>query len=188
MMLSLTLATIMLALSSFTPAVASAAAFTATSPPFSLMSRSANLRSADTQVRLCAQASQPEHILQLCADIKEGGKTILLDVREPDEWTSGHLADACSAPLSLLSAGRWMDSKGKFLPGSFPIDPFTGVAIKKNAKIYIHCAAGMRAKKAAELFTLMGYSNVMPLAEGFQALATMEVSSVLTGGTNALID
>ncbi len=34
----------------------------------------------------------------------------------------------------------------------------------------------------------MGYTNVMPLAEGFQELATMEVSSVLTGGPNALID
>jgi rhodanese-related sulfurtransferase len=182
--LSLTLAAIMLALSSSTPAVASAA-FT-TNSPVSLLSRGANLRSAGMQVRLRAH---PEHILQLCTDVGVGGTAILLDVREVDEWTEGHLAEACSAPLSVLSEGRWMDSTtGKFYPGTFPIDPFTGVAIKKNAKIYIHCAKGLRASKAADIFKTMGYTNVMPLAEGFQELAAMEVSSVLTGGPNALID
>jgi rhodanese-related sulfurtransferase len=165
------------------PAVASAA-FT-TYSPFSL-SRGANLRSAGMQVRLCAH---PEHIQQLVTDVGVGGKAFLLDVRELDEWTNGHLAAACSAPLSVLSEGRWMDSTtGKFYPGSFPIDPFTGVSIKKNAKIYIHCAKGLRASKAADLFKTMGYTNVMPLAEGFQELVNMEVSTVLTGGPNALID
>lgn len=152
-MLSLTLVTIMLALSSYMPAVASAA-FTANAPFSS--SRSANLRSAGMQVRLRAQ---PEHIQQLCTDVGVGGTAFLLDVRELNEWTDGHLAEACSAPLSVLSEGKWMDSTGKFHPGSFPIDPFTGVAIKKNAKIYIHCAKGLRASKAADLFTTMGYSN-----------------------------
>jgi rhodanese-related sulfurtransferase len=173
----------MLALSSSTPAVASAA-FTANAP-FSL-GRGVTLRSTGRQVRLRAH---PEHILQLCADVGVGGKAFLLDVRELDEWTDGHLAEACPAPLSELSAGRWMDSKtGKFHPGSFPIDPFTGVAIKQNAKIYIHCAKGLRASKAADLFKTMGYKNVFPLAEGFQELATMEVLSVMTGGPNDLTD
>jgi rhodanese-related sulfurtransferase len=138
------------------------------------------------QVRLRAH---PEHILELKKNVGEGGTAFLLDVRELDEWTNGHLAAACSVPLSVLSEGRWMDSTtGKFYPGSFPIDPFTGVALKKNAKIYIHCAKGLRASKAADLLKTMGYTNVMPLAEGFQELATMEVSSVLTGGPNTLID
>jgi rhodanese-related sulfurtransferase len=138
------------------------------------------------QVRLRAH---PEHILELTKNVGEGGTAFLLDVREVDEWTNGHLAAACSAPLSVISEGRWMDSTtGKFYPGSFPIDPFTGVALKKDAKIYIHCAKGLRASKAADLFKTMGYTNVMPLAEGFQELATMEVSSVLTGGPNTLID
>jgi rhodanese-related sulfurtransferase len=182
-MLSLTLATIMLALASSTPEMASAA-FTTNS--LVNLSRGANLRSAGVQARLRAH---PEHILQLCTDVGVGGTAFLIDVRELDEWTDGHLAEACSAPLSILSEGRWMDSTtGKFYPGTFPIDPFTGVAIKKNAKIYIHCAKGLRASKAADLFKTMGYTNVMPLAEGFQELAALEVSSVLTGGPNALID
>jgi rhodanese-related sulfurtransferase len=172
-MLSLTLATIMLALSSSMPAVA----FTANSD-FSL--------GRGVQVRLRAH---PEHIQQLCNDIGFGGKSLLLDVRELDEWTDGHLADACPAPLSALSAGTWMDSStGKFYPGTFPINPFTGVAILRNAKIYVHSATGSRASEATDLFKKMGYSNVVLLAEGFQELATMEVSSVVTGGPNTLTD
>jgi rhodanese-related sulfurtransferase len=82
-----------------------------------------------------------------------------------------------------------MDSKtGKVYPGTFPIDPFTGVAIKKNAKIYVHSTTGLRASKATELFKNMGYSDVVLLAEGIHELATMEVSSVVTGGPNALTD
>ena len=174
-MLSLTLATIMLALSS---------AFTV--KPRIHLGRGANIRSAGVEVRLRAQ---PEHIQQLCVDVCDGGKAFLLDVRELDEWTAGHLAEASPAPLSALMAGTWMDSKtGIFSEGTFPIDPFTGVAIKQNAKIYVHCAKGVRAKKAADLFQRMGYSDVMALAEGFQELATMEVSAVVTGGPNALTD
>lgn len=182
-MLSLTLVTIMLALSSSMPAVTSAA-FTAKSRV--RLGRAPNLPSARVQVRLRAH---PEHIQQLCADVGVGGKAFLLDVRELDEWTDGHFADASPAPLSALVAGTWMDSKtGSFHPGTFPIDPFTGVAIKQNAKIYIHCAKGGRASKAADLFQTMGYSDVIPLAEGFQELATMGVSSVVKGGPNALTD
>jgi rhodanese-related sulfurtransferase len=180
-MVSLTLATILLALSSLTLGVS---AFTSTNShaAFSL-SRGSNLRSTE----LRAQA-QPEHIQKVCKDVCGGGTAFLIDVRELDEWTAGHLADACSSPLSTLSEGRWMDKMGKFHPGSFPIDPFTGVAMKQNANIYVHCAMGGRAAKAAALFTSMGYTKVTPLAEGFSELAAMEVSAVLTGGPNALTD
>jgi rhodanese-related sulfurtransferase len=186
-MVSLTLATILLALSSsLTPGgVASAAAFTTTANSHAGFSvgRGSNLR----RTELRAQA-QPEHIQKLCANVCLGGTAFLIDVRELDEGTAGHLAEACSAPLSTLSAGRWMDKMGEFHPGTFPIDPFTGVAMKQNANIYVHCAMGGRASKAAELFTSMGYSNVTPLAEGFQELAAMEVSAVFTGEPNALTD
>jgi rhodanese-related sulfurtransferase len=168
----------MLALSGSTPAVTSAA--------FTANSRVSLDRGANIRVRLRAQ---PEHILQLCAEVGVGRKARLLDVREPDEWIDGHLTGACSAPLSALLAGTWMDSKtGTIYPGTFPIDPFTGVAMLTNLKIYVHCATGLRASKATDLLKKMGYSKAVLVAEGFQELATMEVSSVVTGGANDLID
>jgi rhodanese-related sulfurtransferase len=184
-MVSLTLSTILLALSSLMLGVTSAAAFTTANSHAAAFSlgRGANVRSTE----LRAQA-QPEHIQKVCKDVCGGGTAFLIDVRELNEWTSGHLAEACSSPLSVLSAGRYMDKMGKFHPGTFPIDPFTGVAMKQNANIYVHCAMGGRASKAAALFTSMGYTNVTPLAEGFSELAAMEVSAVLTGGPNALTD
>jgi len=187
-MISLTLFA-MLAFCVITPTLtaASSAAFVTSTPSLARTGQRCDpTRHASVQLR-----ANPEHIKELSRDIdiKLGGKAYLLDVRELDEWTAGHLSVARPAPLSGLMAGKWMDSKtGVFHEGTFPIDPKTGVAIVLNRKIYVHCAMGMRASKAAELFEKMGYSNVVPLAEGFQELVAMEISDVVTGGTNALID
>lgn len=127
-------------------------------------------------------------IAQLKADMA-GGKTFLLDVREPDEWNLGHLALASPAPLSELTAGTWMNSAtGEFLPGTFPTDRSTGVAIIMKKKIYIHCKSGGRAKKAAELLVTMGYSKVVALDEGFDELAELGVCDVMAGAAMELTD
>lgn len=126
-------------------------------------------------------------IAQLKTDMA-GGKTILLDVREPDEWNLGHLALASPAPLSELTAGTWMNSAGEFIPGTFPTDPSTGVGIVMKKKIYVHCKAGGRAKQAVKLLVKMGYANAVALDEGFDELAELGVCGVMTGAANELVD
>jgi rhodanese-related sulfurtransferase len=159
-----------------------AAAFTVTT----FTSSVGRSRSSASIIQLCAH---PEHISQLRSEIGSRGKAFLLDVREQDEWTAGHFAEASHEPLSGLKEGKWMDSKtGKMHPGTFPINRKTGVAILLSAKIYIHCKMGGRAKQAAELLTAMGYTNVEPLAETFEELGNMDVSDIVTGESNALFD
>ena len=74
--------------------------------------------------------STPEQIAELKKDFSGDGsaaKAILLDVRELEPFTAGHLNNATPAPLSVLLSGQWMDSStGIFSPGSFPIDRLTG--------------------------------------------------------------
>lgn len=155
----------------------------------SIISQAAAFLSVPTTTT-CRLQSHPEHISQLLQDFNTEGaaaKAILLDVRELDEWTAGHLLAATPAPLSVLTGGKWMDSStGKYYPGTFPIDRRTGVAIVKNVKIYlIHD----HAKQAADLFAKMGYSNVVTLSENYEELAAKHgVSSIATGGVNKLTD
>jgi rhodanese-related sulfurtransferase len=87
-------------------------------------------------------------------DIKdelEAGTAQLLDVREQDEWDAGHLSDAKWVPLSKLNEGIAPDCD-------------------KSITTYIHCRSGRRVLQAAPLLENLGFSKVIPLDEGFEAL------------------
>ena len=115
--------------------------------------------------------------------------TFLLDIREPDEWAEAHLSIATPNPLTVLSSGKWMDTTtGKYYPGTFPIDRFTGVSIVKNAKIYVHCKMGDRAKEGVEMLEQMGYSEVVALAETFDELVAAQLCDIISGEVQSLTD
>jgi len=82
-------------------------------------------------------------------------KAILVDVREKEEWDSGHIADALLLPLSSLEEARDVKTSLKQLP--------------KDRIIYTHCAVGVRSLKAAELLKKHGY-DVRPLKAGYTEL------------------
>ncbi len=83
------------------------------------------------------------------------GKAVLVDVREADEWKDGHLADAKHLPLSDLKAGVPADTLKKTLPA--------------GKVVYLHCAAGKRCLKAADLLKDKGY-DLRPLKPGYEDL------------------
>ena len=76
----------------------------------------------------------------------------LVDVREIPEWKAGHLRDARSMPLSEL---RTSDALASSLP--------------KGKPVYLHCVAGVRARKAAEILGKLGY-DARALDESYAAL------------------
>jgi len=82
-------------------------------------------------------------------------KAILIDVREQGEWDEGHLSLARLAPLSALRQG--------VLPQGFTTD--------KSTKIYLHCRSGNRVKAAAPILRDLGYTNLVPLSEGYSILS-----------------
>lgn len=78
---------------------------------------------------------------QIAAEVK-AGKAVILDVREQTEWEEGHIAQAKSLPLSTIQ-----ESKGKLDKGDlFP----------EGKKVYLHCKAGIRCLKAANLLEKQG--------------------------------
>ena len=92
-------------------------------------------------------------ILQVSADegaqrVDEGA--LLLDVREDDEWTSGHAPEARHLPLTRLNAEQ--------------------STLPKDQPIVVICRVGGRSERAAVALKAAGF-DAMNLAGGMRAWA-----------------
>jgi rhodanese-related sulfurtransferase len=108
-------------------------------------------------VAFAGTAAAADHTPDTPADVKKAvaeKKAVLVDVREDDEWTDGHLKAALPFPLSKLK-----DAKAADLPKE----------IAKDKPVYLHCASGKRCLKAAEKLKELGY-DARPLKQGFADL------------------
>jgi len=66
---------------------------------------------------------------------------LIIDVREPYEFTEGHVAGAINIPLGSIASG------------------IQNVAPNKEAKIILYCRSGNRSGQAVQLLSNMGYTN-----------------------------
>ena len=76
--------------------------------------------------------------------VKEFQKTsgaMLLDVRTPEEYRSGHIPGSKNIPLQT-------------------IDRVGAVAENKDTALYVYCQSGARSRQAAGMLKQMGYTNV----------------------------
>ena len=77
------------------------------------------------------------------------GGTVVLDVREPDEFEQGTLAGAVHIPRGHLEAQ--IETR----------------IVDKTAPIIVYCAGGVRSAFAAKTLQELGYQNVVSMAGGF---------------------
>ena len=66
---------------------------------------------------------------------------VLLDVRTPEEYRSGHIPGSKNIPLQT-------------------IDRVGAVAENKDTALYVYCQSGARSRQAAGILKQMGYTNV----------------------------
>ena len=78
-----------------------------------------------------------------------GGGTVVLDVREPDEYEQGALPNVVHIPRGHLEG----QVEGKLLD--------------KSAPVVVYCAGGVRSAFAAKTLAELGYTNVVSMAGGF---------------------
>jgi molybdopterin/thiamine biosynthesis adenylyltransferase/rhodanese-related sulfurtransferase len=74
----------------------------------------------------------------------------LVDVRESDEWSEGHLPHAIHVPRGFLE---------QRIEAAIP---------SHDAPIVVYCAGGTRSAFAAQQLQAMGYTNVVNMTGGFQ--------------------
>lgn len=72
----------------------------------------------------------------------ESLSVFLLDVREPSEWTAGHIEGATHLPLGEINEESTKD---------FP----------KDKDIYVYCRSGKRAGEAEKILRTLGFKNVL---------------------------
>ncbi len=114
--------------------------------------------SVPAAVSVCGLAGAAEHTADSLATVKKAvsdGKAVLVDVREADEWKDGRLKDARHLSLSEIRAGVPAERLKKVVP--------------PGKIVYLHCAAGGRCLKAADLLKSHGY-DLRPLKDGYDAL------------------
>jgi molybdopterin/thiamine biosynthesis adenylyltransferase/rhodanese-related sulfurtransferase len=81
-------------------------------------------------------------------DVTKPG-TVVLDVREPDEYDQGALPGAVHIPRGHLES------------------QVEGKLVDHDAHIVVYCAGGTRSAFAAETLNLLGYHDVVSMAGGF---------------------
>jgi len=75
---------------------------------------------------------------------------ILIDVRENDEWFSGHLPNALHMPRGILERD------------------IEQVVPDKKTSLILYCGGGYRSALAADSLMKMGYAEVLSLAKGIR--------------------
>ena len=73
----------------------------------------------------------------------EAGDVIVLDVREQEEYDSGHIPGAILLPLGAIDG----ESAAEVIP-------------KKDATVLVYCRSGSRSKRAAKALAELGYTGV----------------------------
>lgn len=81
------------------------------------------------------------------SDVFEGLKRsyMLVDVRTPNEFTSGHVEGSINIPLGLIAGAD----------DQFPKD--------KNETIFVYCLSGARSGSARSILKKKGYTSVLNL-------------------------
>jgi len=88
---------------------------------------------------------------QDAASALKRGDTLLIDVRDPDEWQQGHIPGAKN-----------------FSRGTVELE-IEEAAPDLSTPIITHCGGGGRSALAAESLQRMGYKNVKSMGGGFKA-------------------
>ncbi len=81
-------------------------------------------------------------------------KTLVLDVREPEEYAAGCLPGAVNIPRGVLE---------------FRIDAHPAFQNQRDADILVYCGSGARSALAADVLQELGYTKPISLAGGFKA-------------------
>ncbi len=81
------------------------------------------------------------------------GETVILDVREPNEYAQGFIPGAVNIPRGML----------EFRISAIPQMRST------DARVLVYCRSGHRGALAAQTLKRMGYTNVVSLKPGIDA-------------------
>ena len=106
----------------------------------------------------------PEEVVEVQ---KLGGYTIL-DVREPEEYSAGHLEGAINIPRGFLEVKADLEHYKR-----------DERLADRDQKIICYCGGGHRSALAAKTLSEMGFNHVLSMKEGWTGWTTRELPTTL---------
>jgi len=88
---------------------------------------------------------------ELSAELAGGKKILLLDVRTPEEFGSGHIPGALNVPHN--EAGNWLRNQN----------------LSRDLEVVVYCETGRRSATVQQLFVNAGFTSVRHLAGDMKA-------------------
>lgn len=88
---------------------------------------------------------------QQAAQMQSEKNAVIIDVREKDEWNTGHIAGAIHIPLSEIS------------------NRVAELTKYQNQPVIMQCRSGARSAKAADILAKSGFTNVHNMDGGLNA-------------------
>lgn len=108
------------------------------------------------QAKQVIREIEPDTLLQRLSD-----RPVVIDVREPDEYSQGSIPDAINIPRGILEFNL---NQHPALNGDSH-----AVVTHSERPIYLYCGSGGRSALAAVSLLRMGFTNVWSLAGGLGA-------------------
>ena len=100
---------------------------------------------------------------ELAMDLPFDDKLVVLDVRKPAEYGSGHIKDAVNIPLSEMT------------------DPAATMSdLDEEQNLYVHCAGGYRSVIAASLLKRQGIHNLRNVLGGWNKIKEQKGITTVT--------
>lgn len=92
------------------------------------------------------------------SEIIKQASPMLIDVREPEEFSQGHLEGAINVPRGVLEF-----KTDPMNPGGNP------ALFDRSSKMIVYCKSGARSALAAQSLRTLGYQTVTSMSGGFEA-------------------
>ena len=108
--------------------------------------------------------------------LASGARPLLIDVREPEEFSMLHIPDSINVPRGVLEQSCEWD-----YDETVPL-----LAANRELEIVVICRSGKRSALAADVLLRMGYTNVASLGTGVRGWNDYE--QPLVNGRNGGVD
>ena len=99
--------------------------------------------------------------------LKANPDLIVVDVREPNEWSEVHLSGALLVPRGMLEAKADLDYANR--------EPRLS---DRSQPVIVHCASGARSALAADVLQQMGFTDVRSMTGGITAWVAAGLSVI----------
>jgi rhodanese-related sulfurtransferase len=91
-------------------------------------------------------------------NVIKDGTPLIVDVREPEEFSQGHIRGAINVPRGVLE---------------FKVDPTNPGGVPclydKSSQLIVYCRSGARSALATQTLRVLGYEAAVSMAGGFEA-------------------